>query len=241
VVVHDPRGVSVTLSHYCPTAASLLESDTPGLKVRGSWMEPRTFRSGVSIIESPLAFPSSGEYVGLDARESLPPLLRPGVLMDWESWWETERLAVDLLANSAESAATALGRLRAVVNRLGVWRPGTGPLLDHVRASFAEAPARPALSIDARDRRREVVDAVPHDLDLPAASNGTIAEEVLKRFLAAHAFANWAVHLGDGLAAWVRSIEAAYALIASGWDTRQADLILRHLADPAALARPSSG
>ena len=29
ITVQDPRGASVTLSHYCPTAAELLESDYP--------------------------------------------------------------------------------------------------------------------------------------------------------------------------------------------------------------------
>ena len=58
----------------------------------------------------------------------------------------------------------------------------------------------------------------------------------LRHFLAARAFANWTAHLGRGLRAWLRSIEAAYALVQSGHGIRQADLLLRHLADPRALA-----
>ncbi len=47
VVVTDPRGVSVVLSHYCLTAAGLLGAD-----------------SRVAIVEGAEAFPAGGEYVG---------------------------------------------------------------------------------------------------------------------------------------------------------------------------------
>src|SRR5262245_11543308 len=73
VSVHDPRGVSVTLSHYCPTAAALLDS-----------------QDALAVLTNASAFPPTGEYIGLDATAGLPPLLRPDMLMDWESWWEWE-------------------------------------------------------------------------------------------------------------------------------------------------------
>jgi Fe-S-cluster containining protein len=44
VTVEDPRGVSVTLSHYCPTAAGLLELD-----------EPEPFH----VMDNPLGFPAA--------------------------------------------------------------------------------------------------------------------------------------------------------------------------------------
>lgn len=56
-----------------------------------------------------------------------------------------------------------------------------------------------------------------------------------KRFLAAHAFANWTAHLGTGLRAWFRSIEAAYALLEAGFAPGDADLLLRHLAETSIL------
>ncbi len=56
VTVLDPRGVSVTLSHYCPTAASLLDTREP-----------------VAVTTTARAFPADGEYVGLDVRDDLPP------------------------------------------------------------------------------------------------------------------------------------------------------------------------
>jgi Fe-S-cluster containining protein len=195
VVVTDPRGVSVVLSHYCPTAASLL-----GAGAR------------VAIVDDAPAFPVGAEYIGLDARTSLPPLLRPEMLMDWESWWEFERLAVDVIGNARRPIGRVLMDLRAIVESIRTWSPAAGdPLIDRIRASFAAHPGA--------------------TMDLPPG------EAVLRHFLAAHAFANWTAHLGQGLRTWLRSIEAAHDLIVAGRDVRQADLELRHLADPHELAR----
>jgi hypothetical protein len=52
-----------------------------------------------------------------------------------------------------------------------------------------------------------------------------------RRFLAAHAFANWAIHLGSGLESWLVSIETANAFLQAGAGVRHADLVLRHLTD----------
>src|SRR5205085_2886134 len=52
VVVRDPRGVSVTLSHYCPTAAAMLNTDAP-----------------IAIADNAPGFPAGAEYDGLDARD----------------------------------------------------------------------------------------------------------------------------------------------------------------------------
>jgi hypothetical protein len=245
VVLRDPRGVSVVLSHYCPTAAALLE-DFPDVKAQNSLAErpmgPARLRSRglpVTIVESPEAFPSNAEYEGLDARESLPPLLRPGVLMDWESWWDLEERTVDLLANSADSPARALARLDGIVEEARRWRPGTRALRDHIRDAFSASDVGLNLSrnVDVNLLCREVRQAVPAEFDAPPPSGLATEPRVLKRFLAAHAFASWTPLLGGGLRAWRRSIDAVYALIASGHDVRTADLLLRHLADPPVLAR----
>lgn len=225
VSVHDPRGTSVTLSHYCPTAAALLDADLPG---------------GTAIVVNAPAFPATGEHVGLDARESLPPLLRPDLLLDWEAWWECERLAVELLG-SADPGQTnmAVARLRMAVGDVVTWSPADGPLVDRVRASFANAAA--AAPCIAAAPATPLIDAVfaaiPEEIRpsrfAPAPAP---TDRALRRFLAAHAFANWTIHLGRGLRGWLRSIEAAAALIDAGAGVRHADLLLRHLADPQALA-----
>jgi Fe-S-cluster containining protein len=216
VSLRDPRGVSVTLSHYCPTAARLLELD----------------ESPVAIVEQPPAFPAIGEYVGLDATGVLPPLLRPGLLMDWEAWWECERLAVDLLGNWAGPPGHAVTQLARVVATIQKWDAGRDEsLAAHVRAAFMSPrdepvplPTRQALVAAARD-------AIPADLrphEAPRAMRPP--DRVVCRYLAAHAFASWTVHGRGGLDAWLGSIATALALVDSGFGVRDADLWLRHLA-----------
>jgi hypothetical protein len=173
----------------------------------------------VTIVESPPAFPDDGEYEGLDARTPLPPLLRPDRLMDWESWWTFEASSVDVLAHSGGSAGEAVARLRVAVEHTRAWAPPDGPLLARVGAAFAHAGATTWASPWMAER-----------------ADGAPADGVARRFLASHAFANWTIHLGKGLRTWLRSIEAAHALLASGVSVREADLRLRHLADPTQLA-----
>jgi Fe-S-cluster containining protein len=228
VSLRDPRGVSVTLSHYCPTAASLLGSPEP-----------------VTIVRDAPAFPTSAEYSGLDATDALPPLLRPDVLMDLKSWWAWERASVDLIGNAARSAEDALARLETAVHEVSRWRPADGPLADRVRDVADRARARPAIEwrpsaewLSARERI--ALEAIPRDLHAAIPNRASPAPALdpilLKQYLAAHAFANWTAWLGRGLTAWLRSIEVAYALVQLGWSVREADLLLRHLADPRQLA-----
>jgi len=214
----------VTLSHYCPTAASLLDADV-GAEARQPTLQ----------VDAP-AFPPNGEYIGLDARDALPPLVRPGMLMDWEAWWECERLAVDLLM-FADHPHDALARLRAAVQDLGSWSPADGPLLDRVRSAF-EADGRSRANVPTADLVAAVHAAIPADLGAPPVLvEPRPTERATGRFLAAHAFANWPIHVGAGLSIWLRSIEAASALIDAGFGIRAADLRLRHLADTTMLCR----
>jgi len=75
VCLVDARGVRVTLSHYCPTAASLLfEHEGP-----------------VEVVEGPSPVPGFDVPEGLDARESLPPLAAPNRLLSWDEFTEWER------------------------------------------------------------------------------------------------------------------------------------------------------
>jgi len=226
VSVLDPRGASVTLSHYCPTAAGLLED------------------GGAAAIEiNGAAFPAGGEYVGLEARDALPPLLCRDVLMDWKAWWALEAAAVGILANAHGSPAESLVRLARAVADLQTWRPGGELLIDRVQEACARQAAGHVEPMDVSATMRDqtvdrVLAAMPDDVRPPDARvirPTRTSDDVARRFLAAHAFANWAIHLGDGLTAWIRSIETAWVLLDAGLDVRTADLWLRHLADPAAL------
>jgi Fe-S-cluster containining protein len=222
ISVTDPRGVSITLSHFCPTAAALLDDG-----------------GRISIVEDAPAFPAGGEYVGLDVRDALPPALRPDMLMDWESWWLWEAEAVALL-DAARSPVDAIARLAVAVEHARSWAPVTESLSDRIRASFetARRTAAPTVSLRAfADVQAHVLDAVPDVFRMQAADAfGRRSTPASPRahiaFLAAHAFANWSAHLGDDLREWWRSIEAAHVLISSGLSVRDVDLLLRHLADP---------
>jgi Fe-S-cluster containining protein len=219
VSVHDPRGTSVVLSCYCPTAAALL--DAPG---------------AVTIVESPAAFPHDGEYVGLDTRRGWPPILRPGVLMDWPSWWTFEARAVNLIANVAASPDDAMSRLSAVVARVRTWLPGGVPLESAIVAAFDECehPAVDAVPLNpaaCRGRVAALHASIPREWNVRPEPAQPIREPPTRqrRFLTCHAFANWAVHLGDDLRAWLNAVASAHALMTSGFGVREADLWLRHL------------
>jgi hypothetical protein len=224
--VTDPRGTSVTLSHYCPTARHQLDRpDGP-----------------VTIVDHARAFPRHGEYVGLDASPDVPPLLHPRCLLDWESWWLIERRAVTLVSEHPE---TALPRLAHMVETLHTWRPGTAPLTDAVHRAFDLAqiapvdPWRPTPA-DVESHITDVRQSVPADWRADSdralvAGTGDLPTRVVGRFLAAHTFANWAAYNGRGLRTWYRSIEAAGCLLWMTRDPGMVDLALRHLADSSAL------
>jgi hypothetical protein len=208
VSVIDPRGASVTLSCFCPTALSMLDE----------------FDGPIAVVEQSGRAPE-----GLDARTSLPPALRPDVLMDWESWWEFERLAVEEF-NRDDTPRQILGRLSAIVEEIRTWKPGEGPLIDRVHAAFAG--------------RGVAGGGVGDHAALPATAPAHLAPEhprtrlpAHRRFLACHAFANWTAHLGAGLRTWLRSLETVVFLLDEGWTIREIDEWLRHWADPRMLAR----
>ena len=216
VSVIDPRGVSVTLSHYCPTAAALLDSDIVG--------DP------MIRVDAP-AFPHSGEYVGLDATRAWPPLVKPDLLMDWDAWWECERLAIELLARDEDRDwRVALSRLQTAVADIQRWSTSAGPLIDRVRAAFAHAERSTTPVTLSPGYVDAVYAAIPTYLR-PARFTNSVAttNRATRRFLAAHAFANWSIHSDQGLTGWLRSIEAAAALLEAGAGVRHADLLLRHL------------
>jgi hypothetical protein len=217
VSVIDPRGASVTLSHFCPTAASLLEE-----------------RGEIWVTSDAPAFPSDVEIVGLDVRASLPPLIRPDMLMDWDSWWAWERHAVDTIARPDRPPEHALATLSAAVASVRMWTPDDGPLLTAIEDAFRRAGTR---GVERRGVLSDVLGAIPPELrPQQITRSDSPSTAAIRGFLAAHAFANWTPHLGQGLRSWLRSVEAAWSLVHE-FGVRQSDLLLRHLADPNELAR----
>jgi Fe-S-cluster containining protein len=123
VVLHDGRGLSITLSHYCPTAARLL------------------LRAGdISIVDAPDSLSLGGAVEGLDATAVLPPLLRPGMLTNLDGYGRWEQEAIAVLNDRRLTAQAALVVIRAATRDTCEWRPGDETLAERVSRAFARAP-----------------------------------------------------------------------------------------------------
>jgi Fe-S-cluster containining protein len=213
VCLIDQRGVHVTLSHYCPTAVAMLfEHDGP-----------------IAIVEGPPPVGDGSDIEGLDARESLPPMLAGAQrLMSFDELtaWERDRVAAASIDELHAGDAGLFERARRAVPAPWVW-PDVPERLDELWWS-------------------------------QVAPSWSRFNDVLTRYTAAKAFASWSLYLGDGLdaaagtariAAAVLRIECARqcAFFRRPLDRelmteaiRQTDLLLVHYADPALLASAST-
>lgn len=239
VVVLEPAQISVSLSHYCPTAAGLL------------FREPRDF----GIVDSPIAFPETWPFEGLDARTAYSPLLRPGVLLGFEGLRRLEAEAIGRL--SEPEFGVGLGQIEAAFQRIRNWTARDGPVPGFVAACFRERGEVPPAQFAPADPRPILVGSVPQGVvapELPAFAPGqphisAEADLALRRYLAARLIAAWVLFQADDLAATARylrlCVDTVY-LFASAPDPnrgrwfeaiRNADLWLLHLCDPEMLAR----
>jgi Fe-S-cluster containining protein len=174
VVLHDGRGTLISLSHFCPTAAGLLfdESDACPSAV---------------IVEAPAGLTDAGPLDGLDARGVWPPLLRPGVMMDLESYAAWERLGVELVLGDGVPPHVGLDALDAATGRITVWSPDTAaPLLHTVLDAFSMVKPAATGMLETHDG-------------------------AVKRWLAARLFGNWIAYQADGLEAIVHYLRACLA------------------------------
>lgn len=211
VAVRDARGTFIGLSHYCPTAAALLFRDDVPLE----------------IVESPGAFPPA-DYEGLVVGpDDVPPLLRPGVMMDFDAYSAWERHMVRR-ASAAVTPEAVLATLTRDAGLVEAWQPD-GP---SIAARIADLPgesvqaAAPATLADSLDAFRAVLAAVPDDLR-PAPDEQGVEDayvrfvrpswggwsQPLRHYIAAKAFASWTAYQGRGLRSIVRGLEAAVALV----------------------------
>jgi hypothetical protein len=205
VVRIERERIALSLSHYCPTAASLLVSETP-----------------IRLVDAPPPLVLSEPIEGLDAREALPPLLRPGLLMDLEAYtaWET---AVVTEFSTCRRADIALRRIGNATDRLREWRPGTSALGSAVAGAFAHADAselswmeqglpiarrlnRGVVSLDLiadREERTPKSDERSAKSDERTAKSETQTTDAIERivanYLAARVYGNWIAYQGRGL------------------------------------------
>ena len=136
--VTDDLGTFVTLSHFCPTAASMLFRDDVEL----------------SIVEAPASFGS----VDPSTRASMHagrcrPLLAPRMLMDLESHHAWERHVVRVFADRTHTPELALERLSAHAADLRSWRPAGGSLRARIESLGEAATDGPVNHSGARAAR----------------------------------------------------------------------------------------
>lgn len=174
VALLDARGISVTLSHYCPTAAAMLFRDDVPL----------------AIVSNPPAFPEPAAYEGLDARHVLPPLLRPGLLWDFDGYSRWEHEAVALLARDDMVPENALRMLKTVALEIEAWQPGSVPLQDHVASAFSR-------------------------LQYPRGGDSRwgASARAVNRYLAARLFASWVPYKSTRLLALVEDVSRAHDVL----------------------------
>ena len=212
LAVRDGRGTFITLSHFCPTAASMLFRDDCAL----------------AITSGPHAFPP-GQYEGLVVTsDDLPPLLTPTMLMDGPGYSAWEHHMVMRCAEGERSPESIVATLERDARLLRAWKPGRMTLVDAVR----DLPVKPERADvpHAFDRTAslyaEVIQTVPEDLRPHPDEHGldvAFVEYVgpmwarffvpLNRYVAAKAFASWTAYQGRGVASIVRGLEAALAVV----------------------------
>jgi Fe-S-cluster containining protein len=203
VVLHDGRGTLISLSHFCPTAAELLATNG-AIDHCGSPLE---------IIAAPTTLTLAGTAEGLDARDALPPLLRPGMLTDLDAYDRWERRAIRVLSDEGIDAARVIERIAEATRRIQDWRPGGTPLAAVVEHEFDVAPAAEANEDpDADDARvSAAIASVPAGLPCPPRFDGVRREwreaipwwpqmdRIVRRYLATRLFGNWIAYHGLGL------------------------------------------
>jgi hypothetical protein len=233
VVTLTPLGVSITLSHYCPTAAAMLFTPRdPG--------QPGPEGTSLTILENPAGFPPHWPYQGLDARDAPPPLLRPGVLMDWPSLERWETFAVSVLGDATRTPEAALDVLAAAAEEARWWTPEEGEFGEYfVRVLERGLDGREpcALHEALRDGLgysrnpagwgfRELHDCVPHRERLLPAPEGLDHADTqcvapawpalglpIRHWLAAKAFASWLMLQGEGLRTTVLGLRVALGVL----------------------------
>lgn len=234
ISVRDPRGLQVSLSHYCPSAADSLFGPDAGLD--GADPSGDDPANEMVCVDAAATFGADEEALeGLDARAALPPLLRDDMLLDWDTLTTWEQFAMGAF-NSSAWPEVALARLSDGYRALCAWTPRRGPLAHHARA-LVEGPLpvepAPARSRDVdTDRQSELVAAVrgaiPAPLRPAAPAAGLLSDRTraalvapawsacsraLRRYLAARSVACWPLHQGRGLGTLLRYLDAVLAVV----------------------------
>jgi Fe-S-cluster containining protein len=210
MILRDARGVFISLSHFCPTAAAMLLDPDP-----------------LQVVEARPPLQLQEPMEGMNAVGALPPLVRPGVLSDLDAYAAWERACLAVFARPDLHSQEALDHVADATERVRVWHPGTCSLSEQVDTAFREArherggdplahdralqTLRSLSSTDARDDLHEIDGFDEHWCRLfgPAPEQ---FDRAMKNFLAARVFGNWIAYQGRGLRSiveWLRTCAAA--------------------------------
>jgi hypothetical protein len=215
----EPDRVAVSLSHYCPTFARLAVGTDVHLR----------------IVPAPASLVGHVALEGLDTRETLPPLIRPGMLTDLAGYRAWERIVIEVLASPGTPDA-ALVEISAFTERVRRWTPGDGDLHQAVEncrqdrripqsatgGRHGEGQSASRWAADYEEVRASVpagFATAPSPDRLDAIDARWVADawprfsQPLRHFLASHAFGNWCAYHGMGLRTVVRSLEGALAVV----------------------------
>jgi Fe-S-cluster containining protein len=207
-ILRDARGTFISLSHFCPTAAGMLLT-----------------AGGLEIVEArpPLDLPPPLE--GLDARDALPPLVRPGLLCDLDGYQAWEQAGIATFARGDLTADQALSMIAAATDVVRGWQPREETLVARVAQAFHATRPEDGTNAASPRRAMEIVSALSAGRAADLASidrfddhwTRSVAdhfapfERPMKNYLAARLFANWIAYQGRGLRSiveWLRTCAA---------------------------------
>jgi len=218
VTLLEADAVRVTLSHFCPTAAWMLFSADTGR---------------LAIVHDATGIADRREHAGFDARQTIPPLLRPGVVMDMRTCRLWERHAIDALDSADRTPEDRLAGLAFTTDSLRNWTAGLESLETRATRTLADATAsrlsrgRWHMTLPGASRLFLLAaDSVPSGLVPPGMPAGaeagdqtwvrpywTAFSRPLGRYLAARSFAAWSAYLGEGLRTQVVMLAIALAAV----------------------------
>lgn len=208
-VLHDARGTLISLSHFCPTAAATLQS-----------------ANTLSIVEATVPLLLTSPMEGLDAREALPPLVRPGLLCDLAGYDTWERMGIAVFADPDVGYQRCLSELAAATELVRDWTPGVHTITDQVVAAFRRAqqssrvrelPDRPlidrvaGLTTTLTGGDFVAISDFETEWQRRIGTPGIWFDRGMKHYLAARLFGNWIAYQGRGLRSiveWLRTCAA---------------------------------
>jgi Fe-S-cluster containining protein len=217
IALAEADATRVTLSHFCPTAALMLFVEGP---------------DHVVVVADAPGIADGRAYDGFDARRTIPPLLRPGVVMDGPSCRLWEAYLLDRLSRpDARDVEQRLAEAAAVADQIRAWRAGEESLASWTMAAVTAAPTGGAVRwsmgfASAARIVRAADDCVPPGLSRPALLDGGEAADtrlvgphwggfsrVVGRYLAARSFGAWSAYMGRGLRTQVAMLAVALAAV----------------------------